>query len=60
MTSVGDLYIDPSSNGRVYIEDTTPCGQWIYVCREDAAALWPILKHFAETGRLPEDKEGEG
>lgn len=23
----------------------------------EAAALWPILKHFAETGRLPEEQD---
>jgi hypothetical protein len=27
--------------------------------QQDAAALWPILKVFAETGRLPEQDTGE-
>lgn len=34
-------------------------GGWIKVTQQDADKLWPILKCFAETGRLPLPKETE-
>ena len=47
------LYIEVSDVSQGYNLDT------VKIDPEDAAALWPILKHFAETGRLPLPEETE-
>ena len=44
-------------NEGVHHHVTGACMARMHLSREMAAALWPMLKHFAETGELKETEE---
>ena len=55
-TKIGDLDLWIDGDGNL-----EACPEWASNCatitRDEAAKLWPLIKRFAETGRLTEEVE---
>ena len=49
-TTIGNLEVWLDTDGDLRVAKWEPDGPWI--TRDEAAKLWPLIRRFAETGRL--------